>query len=74
MNCVPTPERLAHIIMQMQRCFILNLSKELAPGNVSFPQYFLLDLSRPQGSADHVGHRARNETHHRRCQWTCRAA
>jgi len=28
--------------MQMQRCFILNLSKELAPGNVSFPQYFLL--------------------------------
>ena len=35
-------ERLAHIIMQMQRCFILNLSKELAPGNVSFPQYFLL--------------------------------
>src|SRR3954447_18806127 len=35
-------EQLAHIIMQMQRCFILNLSKELAPGNVSFPQYFLL--------------------------------
>ncbi len=35
-------ERLAHIIMQMQRCFILNLSKELAPGNVSFPQFFLL--------------------------------
>ena len=35
-------ERLAHIIMQMQRCFILRLSKELAPGNVSFPQYFLL--------------------------------
>jgi DNA-binding MarR family transcriptional regulator len=35
-------EHLAHIIMQMQRCFILNLSKELAPGNVSFPQFFLL--------------------------------
>ncbi|MDQ3199272.1 MAG: MarR family transcriptional regulator [Verrucomicrobiota bacterium] len=35
-------ERLAHIIMQMQRCFVLNLSKELAPGNVSFPQFFLL--------------------------------
>jgi DNA-binding MarR family transcriptional regulator len=34
--------RLAHIIMQMQRCFILNLSKELAPGNVSFPQFCLL--------------------------------
>ena len=28
--------------MEMQRCFLLHLSKELAPGNVSFPQYFLL--------------------------------
>jgi len=36
-------ERLAHIIMEMQRCFVLNLSKELAPGNVSFPQFFLLN-------------------------------
>src|SRR6201985_348201 len=35
-------ERIAHIIMEMQRCFILRLSKELAPGNVSFPQFFLL--------------------------------
>ncbi len=35
-------EQLAHIIMEMQRCFILRLSKELAPGNVSFPQFFLL--------------------------------
>ncbi len=35
-------EQLAQIIMEMQRCFILNLSKELAPGNVSFPQFFLL--------------------------------
>ncbi len=26
----------------MQRCFILRLSKQLAPGNVSFPQFFLL--------------------------------
>lgn len=26
----------------MQRCFILRLCKELAPGNVSFPQFFLL--------------------------------
>ena len=26
----------------MQRCFVLRLSKELAPGNVSFPQFFLL--------------------------------
>jgi DNA-binding MarR family transcriptional regulator len=35
-------EKLAHIIMEMQRCFVLHLCKELAPGNVSFPQFFLL--------------------------------
>ena len=26
----------------MQRCFVLHLCKQLAPGNVSFPQFFLL--------------------------------
>ena len=41
-------EQLAHIVMEMQRCFLLRLSKELAPGHVSFPQYFLLT------SLDHV--------------------
>jgi DNA-binding MarR family transcriptional regulator len=35
-------ERLAHIIMEMQRCFVLRLCNQLAPGNVSFPQFFLL--------------------------------
>ena len=35
-------ERLADIFTVLQRCFLLNLSKELARGNVSFPQYFLL--------------------------------
>ena len=35
-------ERLSLIILEMQRCFLLHLSKELAPGNVSFPQFFLL--------------------------------
>jgi DNA-binding MarR family transcriptional regulator len=35
-------ERLSHIIMEMQRFFLLHLCKELAPGNVSFSQYFLL--------------------------------
>src|SRR3989441_13232777 len=35
-------ERLSHIILEMQRCFVLRLSKQLAPGNVSFPQFFLL--------------------------------
>ena len=28
--------------MELQRCFVLRLCKELAPGNVSFPQFFLL--------------------------------
>jgi len=37
-------ERLSHVIMEMQRCFLLHLSKELAPGNVSFPQFFLLAI------------------------------
>ena len=35
-------EHLSRIIMEMQRCFVLHLCKELAPGNVSFPQFFLL--------------------------------
>ena len=35
-------ERLADIFTALQRCFILKLSKELARGNVSFPQYCLL--------------------------------
>jgi DNA-binding MarR family transcriptional regulator len=35
-------ERLSHIIPEMQRCFVLRLCKQLAPGNVSFPQFFLL--------------------------------
>jgi DNA-binding MarR family transcriptional regulator len=35
-------EKLAKIIMEMQRCFVLHICKELAPGNVSFPQFFLL--------------------------------
>ena len=35
-------ERLADIIMMMQRCFVQHLSEELSKGQVSFPQYFLL--------------------------------
>jgi DNA-binding MarR family transcriptional regulator len=38
----PQAERLADIFTTLQRCFILTLSKELARGNVSFPQYCLL--------------------------------
>ena len=32
----------------MQRCFVLRLCKELAPGNVSFPQFFLLAFLDPK--------------------------
>src|SRR4029453_4990473 len=46
----------------MQRCFLLHLSKELAPGNVSFPHFFLLAyldrkevLTMPE-SATKMGH------------------
>jgi DNA-binding MarR family transcriptional regulator len=35
-------ERLSDLILEMQRCFVLHLCKELAPGNVSFSQFFLL--------------------------------
>ncbi|MEI6072210.1 MAG: MarR family transcriptional regulator [Verrucomicrobiae bacterium] len=35
-------ERLADIIMVMQRCFVQYLSEELSRGQVSFPQFFLL--------------------------------
>jgi DNA-binding MarR family transcriptional regulator len=35
-------EQLSEIVLEMQRCFVLHLCKELAPGNVSFPQFFLL--------------------------------
>lgn len=35
-------EKLADIFTILQRCFLMNLSKELGRGNVSFPQYFLL--------------------------------
>lgn len=35
-------ERLADIVLSLQRCFMLRLSEELTPGLVSFPQFFLL--------------------------------
>lgn len=35
-------ETLADIFTVLQRCFLLRLSKDLAKGNVSFPQYLLL--------------------------------
>lgn len=41
-------QRLADIFTVLQRCFMLNLSKELTRGNVSFPQYCLLGFLREQ--------------------------
>lgn len=35
-------ERLADLFTEMQRAFVLRLSKELARGQVTFPQYLLL--------------------------------
>jgi DNA-binding MarR family transcriptional regulator len=35
-------ERLADIMMTLQRCLMLRLSEELSRGQVSFPQFFLL--------------------------------
>jgi DNA-binding MarR family transcriptional regulator len=44
-------EELANIIIVLHRCFLLNLSKELANGNVSIAQYFLLGHLDQKGSA-----------------------
>jgi DNA-binding MarR family transcriptional regulator len=55
-------ECLSQIILNMQRCFVLHLSKELAPGNVSFPQFFLLtyldqkEVLTMSGIAQKMGH------------------
>jgi DNA-binding MarR family transcriptional regulator len=38
----PDVERLADIMMMLQRCLMLRLSEELSRGQVSFPQFFLL--------------------------------
>lgn len=48
--------------MELQRCFVLHLCKELAPGNVSFPQFFLLafldqkEVSTMSAIAQKMGH------------------
>ncbi len=45
----PAAEELADILMVLQRCFLMNLCKELNRGQVSFAQFFLL------GYLDHKG-------------------
>ena len=53
---------MSHIVLAMQRCFLLRLSGELAEGNVSFPQYFLLaaldqqEVLTMSGIAQKMGH------------------
>jgi len=53
---------LADILMVLQRCFLFGLSKELARGNVSFSQFFLLGYLGERGPlnmteiAGHMGH------------------
>lgn len=39
-----TAERLADIFIVLQRSFVLNLSKELVRGRLSFPQFLLLSF------------------------------
>ena len=55
-------EQLSHIVLALQRCFLLRLSGELSQGNVSFPQYFLLaaldqqEVLSMSGIAQKMGH------------------
>jgi len=42
-------QRLADIFTALQRCFVVNLSKELGRGGVSFAQYFLLGFMAHEG-------------------------
>jgi DNA-binding MarR family transcriptional regulator len=58
-------ERLAEIFIVLQRTFVLNLSKELVRGQVSFPQFLLLSFlaleSRPLTMTE-VARRMRHTT------------
>jgi DNA-binding MarR family transcriptional regulator len=55
---------LADIIMVFQRRFLANLSRELAPGGVSFAQFFLLGALRDETtlSMSEIAHRMGNTT------------
>ena len=58
-------DRLAEIFIILQRTFVLNLSKELVRGQVSFPQFLLLSfLAQEQGSLTmtEVANRMRHTT------------
>src|SRR5947207_13702186 len=72
-------ERLSYIILEMQRCFLMHLSKELAPGNVSFPQYFLLtyldqkEVLTMSAIAKKMGHTTAARSEERRVGKECRS-
>ncbi len=58
-------ERLASIFTDLQRSFVINLSKELARGNVSYVQYLLLGFlaqQQPAPSMSEVAARMRHTT------------
>lgn len=55
-------ERLADIITSLQRTFMLRLSKDLAKGHLSFPQYFLVSFLVQQGPLNMSGIAARMGT------------
>jgi DNA-binding MarR family transcriptional regulator len=58
-------ERLADIFTDLQRSFVINLSKELARGNVSYVQYLLLGFlaqQQPAPSMSEVAARMRHTT------------
>ena len=60
----PSAERLADIFTELQRSFVLRLSKDLAKGDVSFPQYVLLGFLVQQGrlSMSDIAKRMRHTT------------
>lgn len=57
-------ERLADIFTTIQRSFILQLSKDLARGHVSFPQYCLLGFlaQQPHLTMSEIAHRMGHTT------------
>ena len=63
-NLRAAAERLADIFTELQRSFMLRLSKDLAKGDVSFAQYFLLGFLVQQSrlSMSEIAQRMRHTT------------
>ena len=56
-------ERLADIFIVLQRSFVLNLSKELVRGRLSFPQFLLLSFLAQESEPLTMSHTARLMKH-----------